>query len=131
MPGSIRSRYATVEAYAIPVTPAVLARNADEAVAAAVPLIAEGKAVAVRYILPTRINQRSRARLNLTTERAVEAALDVLTKARRHVPMRDRRRHRSSHDPGRRRASSSPALLTIPRSTRDCFWMRRDRRGGH
>jgi acetyltransferase len=78
-----------LEAYAIPVTSAVLAQNADEAVAVAAPLIAAGKAIAVKIHSPDIVHKSEvkGVRLNLTTERAVrEAALDVLTKARTTRP---------------------------------------------
>jgi acetyltransferase len=78
-----------LEAFAIPVTSAVLAQNADEAEAAAAPLIAEGKAIAVKIHSPDIVHKSEvmGVRLNLTTGRAVrEATLDVLTKARAALP---------------------------------------------
>ena len=78
-----------LEAYAIPVTPATLARDPDEAVAAAAPLIAEGKAIAIKIHSPDIVHKSEvkGVRLNLTTERAVrEATVDVLTQARAARP---------------------------------------------
>ncbi|MBC8114461.1 MAG: acetate--CoA ligase family protein, partial [Candidatus Saccharimonas sp.] len=78
-----------LEAYAIPVTPAVLARDADEAAAAAAPLIAAGSLVAVKIYSPDIVHKSEvkGVRLNLATEAAVrEATRDVLTGAREARP---------------------------------------------
>ncbi|HYB91010.1 MAG TPA: GNAT family N-acetyltransferase, partial [Candidatus Binataceae bacterium] len=76
-------------AYGIPITPAALARDADEAAAAASPYLAAGSAV-VAKILSSDIVHKSEVggvRLNLITERAVrEAATDILRRARAAKP---------------------------------------------
>jgi len=76
-------------AYGIAVTPAVLARDADEAVAAARPYLAEGTAVVVKVQSPDIVHKSEvgGVRLNLTNERAVrEAAADILRGARAARP---------------------------------------------
>jgi acetyltransferase len=76
-------------AYSIPVTPAVLARNADQAAAAAEPLLAGGGTVAVKILSPDIVHKSDigGVRLNLTSERAVrEATVDILTRARAARP---------------------------------------------
>ena len=76
-------------AYSIPVTPTILARNADEAAAAAGPLLAGGGAVAVKILSPDIVHKSDvgGVRLNLTSERAVrEAATDILARARSAKP---------------------------------------------
>ena len=78
-----------LKAYAIPVTSAVLSRDADDAVVAAAPLIADGNTVAVKIHSPDIVHKSEvkGVRLNLTTERAVrEATVDVLAKARAERP---------------------------------------------
>jgi acetyltransferase len=78
-----------LEAYSIPITPAVLARDAAGAAAAAAPLIAAGSAVAVKIYSPDIVHKSEvkGVRLNLTTEGAVrQATLDVLTRARDAMP---------------------------------------------
>ncbi len=76
-------------AYGIYVTPATLARDADEAVAAARPYLAEGTAVVIKILSPDIVHKSEvgGVRLNLTTERAVhEAASDILSRARAAKP---------------------------------------------
>ena len=76
-------------AYGIAVTPAVLARDADEAVAAARPHLAAGNAVVVKIQSPDIVHKSEvgGVRLNLTTERAVaEATSDILKRARAAKP---------------------------------------------
>ena len=76
-------------AYAIPITPALLARNADEAAAVAAPLLAGGGSVAVKILSPDIVHKSDvgGVRLNLTSERAVrEATTDVLARARTAKP---------------------------------------------
>ena len=78
-----------LEAYAIPITPALLARDADEAAVAAAPLIADGYAVAIKIYSPDIVHKSEvkGVRLNLVTESDVrQATLDVLTKAREARP---------------------------------------------
>jgi acetyltransferase len=76
-------------AYGIAVTPAVLARDADEAVAAARPHLAAGNAVVVKIQSPDIVHKSEvgGVRLNLTTERAArEATSDILKRARAAKP---------------------------------------------
>ena len=76
-------------AYSIPVTPAILARNADEAVAVAAPLLAGGGTVAVKILSPDIVHKSDvgGVRLNLTSENAVrEATIEVLARARTARP---------------------------------------------
>jgi acetyltransferase len=76
-------------AYSIPVTPAILARNADEAAAAASPLLAGGGTVAVKILSPDIVHKSDvgGVRLNLTSENAVrEATIEVLARARTARP---------------------------------------------
>jgi len=76
-------------AYGIAVTPAVLARDADQAVAAARPHLVEGNAVVVKIQSPDIVHKSEvgGVRLNLTTERAVgEATSDILRRARAAKP---------------------------------------------
>ena len=78
-------------AYGIAVTPAVLARDADEAIAAARPHLAAGNAVVVKIQSPDIVHKSEvgGVRLNLTTERAVaEAASDILNGRGRQNPTR-------------------------------------------
>jgi acetyltransferase len=72
-------------AYSIPITPAALARDAEEAAAAARPYLADGKAVVVKVLSPdiTHKSEVGGVRLNLTNERAVhDATLEILERAR-------------------------------------------------
>lgn len=76
-------------AYGIPVTPAILARNPDEAVAAAKPFLADGIPVVLKIQSPDIVHKSEvgGVRLNLASERAVsEAAADILQKARAAKP---------------------------------------------
>jgi acetyltransferase len=76
-------------AYAIPVTPAVLARNADEAATAAEPFLAGGTAVVVKILSPDIIHKSDvgGVRLNLTNTEAVrDATADILARARAARP---------------------------------------------
>jgi acetyltransferase len=72
-------------AYAIPITPALLARDPDEAAAISAPLLAQGQTIVVK-ILSADIVHKSEVggvRLNLTSEAAVrEATADILGRAR-------------------------------------------------
>jgi acetyltransferase len=72
-------------AYSIPVTPAQLACNADEAAAAARPFLAEGSSVVAKILSPDIVHKSEvgGVRLNLTSERAVcDAVADILARAR-------------------------------------------------
>jgi len=76
-------------AYSIPIAPALLARDADEAAAAAAPLLADGSTVAVKILSPDIVHKSEvgGVRLNLTSESAVrEAASDILRRARAQKP---------------------------------------------
>jgi acetyltransferase len=76
-------------AYGIAVTPAVLARDADAAVAAARPHLAAGNAVVVKIQSPDIVHKSEvgGVRLNLTSERAVaKATTDILNRARATKP---------------------------------------------
>jgi acetyltransferase len=76
-------------AYSIPIVSAVLARDADEAAAAAKPFLAQGIAVAVKILSPDIVHKSDigGVRLNLADESAVrEAAATILTKARAAMP---------------------------------------------
>jgi acetyltransferase len=71
-------------AYGIPITPAVLARNPDEAVAAAAPHLAAGNSVVLKILSPDIVHKSEvgGVRLNLTTERAVrQATEEILSQA--------------------------------------------------
>ena len=71
-------------AYSIPIAPALLARDADEAAAAAAPLLAEGLSVVAKILSPDIVHKSEvgGVRLNLTNERAVrEAVADILARA--------------------------------------------------
>lgn len=72
-------------AYAIPVLPAVLARDVEEAVAAAKPVLANGTSVAVKIQSPDIVHKSDidGVRLGLASESAVrEAATDIMARAR-------------------------------------------------
>jgi acetyltransferase len=76
-------------AYGIAVTPATLARDADEAVAVARPHLAEGNAVVLKILSPDIVHKSEvgGVRLNLTTEQAVrQATADILSRARAARP---------------------------------------------
>lgn len=78
-----------LSAYAIPMVSATLAREPEEAVAAAAPFLAKGDTVVVKICSPD-IVQKSEiggVRLNLTSERAVrDATADILQRARALKP---------------------------------------------
>jgi acetyltransferase len=76
-------------AYGIAITPATLARDAEEAVAAARPHLAAGQHVVLKIQSPDIVHKSDigGVRLNLATEQAVrEAAEDVLKRARAAKP---------------------------------------------
>ena len=76
-------------AYGIPITPAVLARNPDEAAAAALPHLAAGNSVVLKILSPDIVHKSEvgGVRLNLTTERAVrQATEEILSQARAAKP---------------------------------------------
>lgn len=80
---------ALFEAYAIPIAPVLLARDAAEAVAAAKPFLAEGQAVVVKILSPDIVHKSDvgGVRLNLTSQEAVHAAAtDILARARAARP---------------------------------------------
>jgi acetyltransferase len=76
-------------AYSIPIAPALLARNADEAAAAARPFLAEGSGVVAKILSPDIVHKSEvgGVRLNLTSERTVrDAVVDILARARAVKP---------------------------------------------
>jgi acetyltransferase len=76
-------------AYAIPVAPAVLARNPEEAATVAAPLLAGGGTVVAKILSPDIVHKSEvgGVRLNLTSEAAVrEAVGDILARARTAKP---------------------------------------------
>jgi acetyltransferase len=76
-------------AYSIAITPASLARDPDEAAAAARPHLARGDAVVLKIQSPDIVHKSEvgGVRLNLTTEAAVrDAAADILRRARAAKP---------------------------------------------
>jgi acetyltransferase len=76
-------------AYAIPVAPVALARDADEAAEAAGPLLAGGQTVVVKILSPDIVHKSEvgGVRLNLTSARAVaEATSGILARARAARP---------------------------------------------
>jgi acetyltransferase len=76
-------------AYGIAITPATLARDADEAVAAARRHLAEGNTVVLKILSPDIVHKSEAGgvRLNLATEVAVrQAAIEILTRARAAKP---------------------------------------------
>ena len=76
-------------AYGISVTPAVLARDADEAVAASKPFLADGMTVVLKIQSPDIVHKSEvgGVRLNLANERSVREAADaILKKARAAKP---------------------------------------------
>jgi acetyltransferase len=80
---------ALCEAYAIPIAPARLARDADEAAAVAAPLLAEGSTVVAKILSPDIVHKSEvgGVRLNLTSEGAVrEAVADILARAKAARP---------------------------------------------
>ena len=77
------------QAYGIAITPAVLARDADEAAAAAKPFLEEGTPVVLKIQSPDIVHKSEvgGVRLNLGNERVVrEAAADILRRAREAKP---------------------------------------------
>ena len=75
--------------YSIAITPAILARNADEASAAAAPFLADGKAVVLKILSPDIVHKSEvgGVQLNLTNDRAVrDATVQILEKARTARP---------------------------------------------
>ena len=78
-----------LSAYQIPIVPAVLARDADEAAAAARPYLAGGTPVVLKIQSPDIVHKSEvgGVRLDLGNERAVrEAAADILERARAAKP---------------------------------------------
>ncbi len=76
-------------AYDVPIAPALLARNAEEAGSVAAPLLAQGSAVVVKILSPDIVHKSEvgGVRLNLASERAVaEAADNILARARTAKP---------------------------------------------
>ncbi len=76
-------------AYAIPVAPAVLARDPDEAAAVAAPLLEGGSTVVAKILSPDIVHKSEvgGVRLNLTSEPAVrEAVAQILARARELMP---------------------------------------------
>jgi acetyltransferase len=76
-------------AYSIPITPVVLARDADEAADAARPLLAEGAGVVAKILSPDIVHKSEvgGVRLNLTSAGAVrEAVAGILARARAARP---------------------------------------------
>jgi acetyltransferase len=75
--------------YSIAITPAILARNAEEASVAAAPFLVDGKAVVLKILSPDIVHKSEvgGVRLNLTNDRAVrEATVQILEKARTARP---------------------------------------------
>ena len=80
---------AVLDAYGIPITPAVLAPDPDAAVAAAAPLLAQGLPVALKILSPDIVHKSDvgGVRLSLASEAAVrEAAAGILQRARQARP---------------------------------------------
>jgi acetyltransferase len=76
-------------AYSIPVAPALLARDPDEAAAVAAPLLAGGSTVVAKILSPDIVHKSDigGVRLNLTDEPAVrDAVADILARARAAKP---------------------------------------------
>ena len=76
-------------AYGIPITPATLARNPDEAAAVARPYLAAGQTVVLKILSPDIVHKSEvgGVRLNLSTEDAVRnAATEILIQARTAKP---------------------------------------------
>jgi acetyltransferase len=76
-------------AYGIPIVPALLARNPDEAALVAAPLLANGSTVAAKILSPDIVHKSEvgGVQLNLTSEGAVRAAVaDILARARAAKP---------------------------------------------
>src|SRR5205085_2250014 len=80
---------ALLKAYDIPAAPVTLAETAEEAAAAARPILAEGGTVAVKILSPDIVHKSEIGglRLDLTSEEAVrKAALDIFARAERLKP---------------------------------------------
>lgn len=78
-----------LDAYGIPNTPAILARDGKEAAAAARPYLVRGQAVVVKVLSPDIVHKSDvdGVRLNLLSKRAVEAATEhILQRARTARP---------------------------------------------
>jgi acetyltransferase len=76
-------------AYSIPVTPALLARDAEEAAGVAAPLLAEGSTVVAKILSPDIVHKSEvgGVRLNLSSDRAVrEAVADILARGKAARP---------------------------------------------
>jgi acetyltransferase len=76
-------------AYALPIAPALLARDPEEAAAVAASLLAEGSTVVVKILSPDIVHKSEvgGVRLNLTSEGAVRKAVaDILARARAAKP---------------------------------------------
>lgn len=76
-------------AYAIPIAPALLARDPEEAAAVAAPLLAEGSTVVAKILSPDIVHKSEvgGVRLNLISEGAVrEAVADILARAKAARP---------------------------------------------
>src|SRR6185295_5087370 len=76
-------------AYRIPITAVTIAKNADDAVAAAEPLLSAGHSVAVKILSPDIIHKSDigGVRLGLASATAVaEAVSDILARARTARP---------------------------------------------
>ena len=76
-------------AYSIPIVPALLAHDPDEAAALAAPLLADGSTVVVKILSPDIVHKSEvgGVRLNLTSEQAVRhATSDILDRARALKP---------------------------------------------
>jgi len=76
-------------AYAIPVAPALLARDPDEAAAVAAPLLQGGSTVVAKILSPDIVHKSEvgGVRLNLTSQAAVrEAVAEILVRARQMMP---------------------------------------------
>ena len=88
-------------AYSIPIVPVALARNADEAAAAAAPFLATGSTVVAKILSPDIVHKSEvgGVRLNLASERAVREAVD---------------RHSRPRARGASRTRGSPASPSIP-----------------
>jgi acetyltransferase len=80
---------ALLAAYAIPVAPALLARDPDEAATVAAPLLANGSTVVAKILSPDIVHKSEvgGVRLNLTSAAAVrEAVAQILARAHEMVP---------------------------------------------
>ena len=123
-------------AYSIPITPALFARDADEAVAAAAPWLAQGQTVVAKILSPDIVHKSEvgGVRLNLTDEDAVrEAVAEILDAgANPAAAGADSGSHHPSDDTSAEgaRADRRHRRRSDIRSGRR-LRMRRDRSGGH